>query len=86
MEYDEWEENLKMGRIRKWFSLDEAKHELEKHKPVQGTYLNLLKKQHHDSNLTSNDLILSKSILPLSSTTSSKSYKISSKSSAVKTK
>ena len=32
-----------MGRIRKWFNLEEAKSELEKHKPVQGSYLNLLK-------------------------------------------
>ena len=32
-----------MGRVRKWFNLEEAKSELEKHKPVQGTYLNLLK-------------------------------------------
>lgn len=42
-ELDEWEENTKLGRIRKWFDLIEAKVELEKHKPVQGSYLNLLK-------------------------------------------
>lgn len=42
-ELDEWEENTKFGRIRKWFNLYEAKSELEKHKPVQGSYLSLLK-------------------------------------------
>lgn len=42
-EYDEWEENLVFGRKRKWFNLDEAKYELEKHKPIQSTYLNMLK-------------------------------------------
>ena len=42
-EYDEWEEHSILGRKRKWFDLFEAKTELEKHKPIQGTYLNLLK-------------------------------------------
>lgn len=42
-ELDEWEENTKFGRLRKWFNLNDAKYELEKYKPVQGTYLNLLK-------------------------------------------
>jgi hypothetical protein len=42
-EYDDWEENRNFGRVRKWFKLDEAKHELFKYKPVQGAYLNLLK-------------------------------------------
>jgi len=42
-ELDEWEESTKFGRVRKWFYLEEAKMELEKHKPVQGAYLNLLK-------------------------------------------
>jgi len=40
---DEWEEHKLHGRKRKWFDLNEAKSELEKHKPVQGSYLNLLK-------------------------------------------
>ncbi|CAF0847878.1 unnamed protein product [Brachionus calyciflorus] len=42
-ELDEWEENTKNGRLRKWFSLCDAKYELERHKPFQGCYLNLLK-------------------------------------------
>lgn len=42
-ELDEWEENTKYGRVRKWFSLNEAIYELEQHKPVQVAYLNLLK-------------------------------------------
>lgn len=42
-ELEEWDENKNLGRIRKWFNLEEAKCELEKHKPVQGSYLNLLK-------------------------------------------
>jgi hypothetical protein len=42
-EFDEWEEKKRLGRRRRWFNIVEAKHELEKHKPVQGTYLNLLK-------------------------------------------
>lgn len=42
-ELTEWEENTKYGRIRKWFYVDEAKKELEVHKPVQSTYLNLLR-------------------------------------------
>jgi hypothetical protein len=33
----------RLGRRRRWFNIDEAKQELEKHKPVQGTYLSLLK-------------------------------------------
>lgn len=42
-EFEDWEEHKVLGRNRKWFNLDEAKSELEKHKPVQGSYLNLLK-------------------------------------------
>jgi len=42
-EFDDWEEHKVLGRERKWFNLNEAKVELEKHKPMQGTYLNFLK-------------------------------------------
>lgn len=42
-EYDDWEEHKILGRKRKWFKLEDAKLELEKHKPVQGSYLSLLK-------------------------------------------
>lgn len=42
-ELEEWEEHKNLGRIRKWFNLEEAKIELEKHKPLQGTYINFLK-------------------------------------------
>jgi len=42
-ELDDWEEHKIMGRKRKWFNLEEAKAELEKHKPVQSSYLVYLK-------------------------------------------
>lgn len=42
-ELEDWEEQKAFGRKRKWFTLSDAKQELEKHKPVQGSYLNLLK-------------------------------------------
>lgn len=42
-EYEDWEEHIVLGRKRKWFNLNEARQELEKHKPVQGTYLSFLK-------------------------------------------
>lgn len=42
-ELEDWEERKAFGRKRKWFDLSDAKQELEKHKPVQGSYLNLLK-------------------------------------------
>lgn len=42
-EFEEWEEHKVLGRNRKWFELNEAKYELDKHKPMQGTYLSLLK-------------------------------------------
>lgn len=42
-EFEDWEENRNFGRVRRWFNLDEAKDELRKYKPVQGSYLNLLK-------------------------------------------
>ncbi len=42
-EFEDWEEHTKLGRVRRWFNLAEAKYELEKHKPIQGSYLNLLK-------------------------------------------
>jgi len=59
-ELSEWEENTKFGRVRKWFYADEAKSELEKHKPVQGSYLNLLKgfQACADSSPTSNSMLL----------------------------
>ena len=53
-EYDEWEENSILGRKRKWFNLFEAKTELDKHKPIQGTYLNLLKG--YESNASFSDV------------------------------
>lgn len=42
-EYESWEDSIAIGRRRKWFKIEDAKAELEKHKPIQGTYLNLLK-------------------------------------------
>lgn len=42
-EFEDWEEHIVLGRKRKWFNLTEARQELEKHKPVQGTYLSFLK-------------------------------------------
>ena len=42
-EFEDWEEHIMNGRKRKWFNLNEARQELEKHKPVQGTYLSYLK-------------------------------------------
>jgi len=42
-EFEDWEEHKVYGRKRKWFDLNEAKIELEKHKPMQGSYLSLLK-------------------------------------------
>lgn len=51
-ELDDWEEHTKLGRKRKWFNLNEAKQELEKHKPVQGTYINLLKGYQSNNNAT----------------------------------
>lgn len=48
-EFDEWDEHKKLGRTRKWFNLEDAKSELDKHKPIQGSYLNLLKGFEHVS-------------------------------------
>lgn len=58
-EFDEWEEHKKLGRKRKWFNLDEAKLELDKHKPVQGSYLNLLKG--YESNCNNSGKLISHS-------------------------
>lgn len=41
-EDEEWDDK-KYGRRRKWFKLYDAKVELERHKPTQSAYLNLLK-------------------------------------------
>lgn len=49
-EFEDWEEHLVLGRKRKWFNLNEARQELEKHKPVQGTYLSYLKGYGSDIN------------------------------------
>ncbi|XP_065323892.1 diphosphoinositol polyphosphate phosphohydrolase 1-like [Gordionus sp. m RMFG-2023] len=38
-----WEEALKIGRRRKWFSVREAKHVLDLYRPLQTVYLNTLK-------------------------------------------
>lgn len=42
-EFDDWDEKRLNGRSRKWFNIGEARLELEKNKPIQATYLNLLK-------------------------------------------
>lgn len=49
-ELEDWEEQKAFGRKRKWFALSDAKQELEKHKPVQGSYLNLLKGYENNRN------------------------------------
>jgi hypothetical protein len=77
-ELDEWEENTKLGRIRKWFNLDEAKYELEKHKPIQGAYLNLLKGFERSNYLRTAPTINSNSqiIFPLNITTTTATINI----------
>jgi len=42
--FEEWEDSQAIGRNRQWFTLEEACQQLEMHKPVQKTYLDLLKK------------------------------------------
>lgn len=39
---DEYEDRKDIGRIRKWFTLEEANHKLSEHKPVQQLYLQKL--------------------------------------------
>jgi diphosphoinositol-polyphosphate diphosphatase len=39
---DDWEEAKSTGRRRSWFSVAEAKEQLQKHKPVQQSYLEKL--------------------------------------------
>ena len=41
-EDEDWDDK-KYGRQRKWFKVYDAKVELERHKPTQSAYLNLLK-------------------------------------------
>lgn len=41
-ELDVWEESKNIGRKRKWFNIEDAKLELEKHKPIQSLYLEKL--------------------------------------------
>ncbi len=59
-EFDDWDEKRLNGRTRKWFSIDEAKIELEKHKPIQATYLNLLKG--NTTTIAANTMIIKSSI------------------------
>ncbi|XP_055350674.1 diphosphoinositol polyphosphate phosphohydrolase 1-like [Paramacrobiotus metropolitanus] len=40
-EMDSWDD-LKVGRERKWFSVDEARHNLTQHKPRQRRYLDFI--------------------------------------------
>jgi len=39
---DEWDDKKTLSRKRNWFSLDEARHQLNMHKPIQVQYLDLL--------------------------------------------
>ncbi|RMZ97640.1 diphosphoinositol polyphosphate phosphohydrolase 2 [Brachionus plicatilis] len=78
-ELDEWEENTKYGRLRKWFSLNEAISELEQHKPVQVSYLNLLKGVSEQSYL--NFSSLSSISLPIQKNPSESSCSLSNSSS-----
>lgn len=61
-ELTEWEENTKYGRIRKWFHLDEAKRELDLHKPVQAAYLTYLKGFQSPTSSSNRNLISNSSV------------------------
>ncbi|KAM4795280.1 diphosphoinositol polyphosphate phosphohydrolase 1 [Rhinophrynus dorsalis] len=47
---DDWEDSLSIGRKRRWFSIEEAVHALQGHKPVQASYFQSLRQSCHPSN------------------------------------
>jgi len=48
-ELEEWEDSRTIGRVRKWFNIDDALEKLAVHKPTQQQYLQELK---HSKNST----------------------------------
>lgn len=48
-ELEEWEDSRTIGRVRQWFTIDDALEKLAVHKPTQQQYLQELK---HSKNST----------------------------------
>ncbi|XP_072278836.1 diphosphoinositol polyphosphate phosphohydrolase 1 [Pyxicephalus adspersus] len=47
---DDWEDSVSNGRKRRWFSIEEAVHALQGHKPVQASYFQSLRQNCHANN------------------------------------
>ncbi|XP_073526748.1 diphosphoinositol polyphosphate phosphohydrolase 1 isoform X2 [Phyllobates terribilis] len=47
---EDWEDSVSIGRKRCWFSIEEAVHALQGHKPVQASYFQSLRQSCHPNN------------------------------------
>ncbi|ESN91025.1 hypothetical protein HELRODRAFT_158069 [Helobdella robusta] len=52
---DEWDEMISIGRKRRWFPVDEARHHLKMHRPAHLLYLDNLNNNNNSNNNNNNN-------------------------------